>query len=144
MIPTVTIYTDGACLGNPGPGGWAFIFEDDSKIASGFEKHTTNNRMELEAVIQALKRVPIGTLAEIITDSKYVIDGITKYLAKWKINGFKTSDKRPVKNQDLWAQLGDLDDELQVHYRWVQGHSGNELNERVDKLARAAAKEMGA
>ena len=124
--PHVIVHTDGACSGNPGPGGWGAIltFGDHEKELTGAEAHTTNNRMELMAAIAALH-----------TDSKYVHDGISKWIHGWKRNGWKTTDKKPVKNVDLWKRLDAALGEHDVHWRWVKGHAGHEMNERADRLA---------
>ena len=136
----VDIFTDGACSGNPGPGGWAAIlrYGAHEKELSGGEPATTNNRMELMAVIKALQALNRSARATIHTDSRYVMDGLTKWLPRWKANGWKTADKKPVKNEDLWRTL---DEEVRRHdvtWTWVAGHSGHAENERADALARAA------
>ena len=140
MSSKVVIYTDGACRGNPGPGGWGVVmgFRDNEKTLKGYAPATTNNRMELTAVIEALRALKRPCEVEIITDSKYVMQGINEWLQGWKRNGWKTAARKPVKNIDLWQQL---DDELQRHdvvWRWVRGHSGNSGNEHADRLANAA------
>ena len=140
----VTMFTDGSCLGNPGPGGWATIlrFGDTEKELAGSELDTTNNRMELLAVIrglEALKR-PVGV--DVYTDSTYVRDGITKWIHNWKRNGWKTAAKQPVKNEVLWRQLDDMMQRHTVDLHWVKGHAGHPENERVDDLARAQAEMM--
>lgn len=137
----IKIYTDGACLGNPGRGGWAavLLYKEHCKEISGNEAHSTNNRMELKAVIEGLRALKKLSEATIYTDSKYVMDGSTKWMFNWKKNGWKGSDKKPVKNIDLWQEL---DAELAKHkikWVWVKGHSGNKYNEVVDTLARNAA-----
>ena len=137
----IEIYTDGACLGNPGRGGYGavLLYKGHRKDISGYEKDTTNNRMEMRAVIEALKTLKKSSEIKIYTDSKYVMDGITKWIFNWKKNGWKSSDKKPVKNIDLWQ---DLDAEVVKHkasWVWVKGHSGNHFNEIVDVLAREAA-----
>jgi len=137
----VTLTTDGACSGNPGPGGWGALlrFGDSEKMLSGFAPETTNNRMELMAVIEGLKAINREIDVHIITDSKYVMDGIQKCIAGWKAKGWKTASKQPVKNQDLWQ---DLDAQVQRHnkvtWEWVKGHAGHADNERVDEAARMA------
>jgi len=137
----VTLTTDGACSGNPGPGGWGALlrFGDSEKMLSGFAPETTNNRMELMAVIEGLKAINREIDVHIITDSKYVMDGIQKWIAGWKAKGWKTASKQPVKNQDLWQ---DLDAQVQRHnkvtWEWVKGHAGHADNERVDEAARMA------
>ena len=136
----VDIFTDGACSGNPGPGGWGAILRsgDREKELSGGERATTNNRMELTAVIRGLEALKKTTNVVIHTDSRYVMDGVTQWLARWKRNGWKTADKKPVKNEDLWRELDVLCARHEVQWRWVKGHSGHDGNERADALARAA------
>jgi len=138
------IWTDGSCLGNPGPGGWAFIMTDGVKTASrsGGEVETTNNRMELTAVINALAAIKNHREMELATDSKYVKDGVEKWLANWKKNGWKTTGKKPVANQDLWMRLDDLLNGFMIRWEWVKGHASDEMNARCDELARAAATEF--
>ncbi len=140
----IKIWTDGSCLGNPGPGGWAFIATDGKQTAqrSGGEKDTTNNRMELMAVLNAITAIKNQNI-EIHTDSQYVKNGMQKWVASWKKNGWKTADKKPVKNQDLWQALDSIAAEKQLSWVWVRGHDGNEMNERCDELARAAAGSVG-
>ena len=135
------IYTDGACLGNPGPGGWAaIIIEKKNKIElSGSEQNTTNNRMELCAIINALSSFQSRKNLKIITDSRYVIDGINLWLKKWQLNDWKTSTKKQVKNKDLWVRLDILTKEHSVEWEWVKGHSGDHFNEKVDSLAKSKA-----
>ncbi len=134
----IKIYTDGACSGNPGRGGWAAIILDGEKIEkiSGSHNHTTNNRMELTAVISALKFVKEENL-EIYTDSKYTKDGIEKWISNWKRNGWKTSNKQDVKNKDLWNELDQLNKEKNIQWNWVKGHSENKYNNMADELARS-------
>jgi len=136
----VNLFTDGACSGNPGPGGWAAILRlgTTEKELSGGEIATTNNRMELVAVIRGLGALTRPASVTIHTDSRYVMDGITQWMKKWKQNGWKTSDKKPVKNEDLWRELDAQCARHDVHWRWVRGHSGHHENERADALARAA------
>ena len=138
------IYTDGACLGNPGPGGWAAIIleRNEKKELSGSEKNTTNNRMELSAIIEAMSSFQKKKNLKIVTDSKYVIDGINLWLKRWKSNDWKTSAKKPVKNKDLWMKLDDLINEHSVELEWVKGHSGDKFNEEVDSLAREKANSL--
>ena len=137
------VYTDGACSGNPGSGGWGAIVITDSIIKfSGNEEKTTNNRMELKAAIMGLSKSNINSKVILYTDSKYVKDGITKWISNWKSNNWITSSKKPVKNQDLWKQLDDLNDRYNVEWKWVKGHSGDYYNEEVDKLARAEAEKF--
>jgi len=141
----IKIWTDGSCLGNPGPGGWAFIATDGDKIAerSGGEKDTTNNKMELTAVIRALAATQKNhDTVEIHTDSQYVKNGMQLWIKNWKKNGWKTADKKPVKNKELWQQLDELADKVKIHWHWVRGHDGNEMNERCDELARIAAEKI--
>ncbi len=136
----VQIFTDGACSGNPGPGGWAAIlrFGDKEKEIFGGERLTTNNRMELTAVIKALEALTRPCKVVIHTDSRYVMDGITRWMPRWKTNGWKTSDRKPVKNGDLWVALDTAATRHNVAWKWVAGHSGHLENERADRLARAA------
>ena len=133
----IKIYTDGACRGNPGPGGWgALILKDNEEIKlNGGQNDTTNNQMELTAVIKALDFFSESTEIEIFTDSKYVMDGITEYIKKWKVNGLKTASKKPVKNSDLWKQLDDLSTHHSIKWNWVKGHSGHRENDIADELA---------
>ncbi len=138
--PHVDVFTDGACTGNPGPGGWAAILRAGSheRELSGGEKATTNNRMELMAAIGALEALKKPSAVTIHTDSRYVMDGATKWLPRWKLNGWRTADKKPVKNDDLWRALEAAAAPHAVTWRWVQGHAGHPENERADALARAA------
>ena len=133
----IKIYTDGSCLSNPGNGGWAAIININGEIKkiSGNEKNTTNNRMELMAPIKALKYTNSKDPIEIFTDSKYVMDGITEYIKKWKVNGWKTASKKPVKNSDLWKQLDALSAQHSIRWNWVKGHSGHRENDIADELA---------
>jgi ribonuclease HI len=144
-VKHIEIYADGACRGNPGPGGWAalLIFGDHRKEISGSEKLTTNNRMELLAAISALETLKKPrTTARVYTDSQYVIKGISEWVANWKQRGWKTADKKPVKNQDLWERLDKLAEQHNLEWHWVRGHSGVEGNERVDQLANEAIDAM--
>lgn len=137
------IYTDGACAGNPGPGGWgAVIFDQDDKQKniSGSEKNTTNNRMELLAAIMSLKKIKTNSEVVIFTDSTYVKNGITEWMKNWKKNGWKNSNKKPVKNKDLWVKLDKLCEANSVSWKWVKGHSTNEFNNLADELATKAIK----
>lgn len=136
----VTIYTDGACSGNPGPGGWGALLEyaGVEKELSGGEADTTNNRMELMAAIEALAALKKPCDVQLFTDSKYVMDGINGWIHGWKRNGWKTADKKPVKNADLWQRLDEENRRHKVQWNWVRGHNGDERNERVDELARKA------
>ncbi len=142
VIKMIKIWTDGSCLGNPGPGGWGFIATDGINVAErcGGEKNTTNNKMELTAVIRALTAARKHKEIEIHTDSQYVKNGMENWIAKWKKNNWKTADKKPVKNQELWKKLDELASIIKIHWVWVHGHNGEEFNERVDDLARTAAK----
>ena len=136
----VTIYTDGACAGNPGPGGWgALVIADDAvRELSGFEAQTTNNRMELKAAVEALRVLDDGTEVDLHTDSQYLRTGMAEWLARWKRNGWRTADKRPVKNVDLWQELDALAQRHAVRWHWVRGHAGHPENERCDALANDA------
>lgn len=136
----VTIYTDGACSGNPGPGGWGaiLIYGDHEKEINGFSRETTNNRMELMAAIEALKSLKKPCAVALHTDSEYVKKGITEWIAGWKARGWRTAAKKPVKNADLWQDLDEINAFHQVSWHWVRGHAGHPLNERADELARAA------
>ena len=140
----IKIWTDGSCLGNPGPGGWAFIVTDGKNIAerSGGEKETTNNRMELSAVIAALNATKKHDNVEIHTDSQYVKNGMEQWLKNWKARNWRTADKKPVKNRDLWQQLDELAEHIKIHWVWVRGHDGEEFNERCDELARTYAEKL--
>ena len=135
------IWTDGSCLGNPGPGGWAFIATNGKDIAerNGGEKETTNNRMELTAVIKALTAAKKHDALEIHTDSQYVKNGMEKWVRQWKNNNWKNAEKKPVKNKELWQQLDELAQTKKITWVWVKGHAGQEMNERCDELARTAA-----
>lgn len=135
------IWTDGSCLGNPGPGGWAFIATNGKDIAerNGGEKETTNNRMELTAVIKALSAAKKHDELEIHTDSQYVKNGMEKWVKQWKNNNWKNAEKKPVKNKELWQQLDELAQTKNITWVWVKGHAGQEMNERCDELARNAA-----
>ncbi len=137
----VLAFTDGACLGNPGPGGWGVLlrYGGHERELSGSEPDTTNNRMELMAAIQALGALQRRCQVELHTDSKYVQQGIQSWLPRWRSNGWRTSDGKPVKNQDLWLLLSEAAARHQVDWHWVRGHAGHVENERVDVLARTAA-----
>ena len=137
----IKIYTDGSCLENPGSGGWAAIIIDDGKKTQikGNKKNTTNNQMELLAPIEALKKIPKGSEVQIFTDSKYVKSGITDWIHNWKKNGWKTADKQPVKNKELWEELDLLNNEFEISWNWVKAHSTDQLNNEVDLIARQAA-----
>lgn len=135
------IHTDGACSGNPGPGGWgASILSPQGALSeiSGFEKATTNNRMELLAIIRALESIPAGSFAQIFTDSQYAKNGMTQWIKGWKRNGWKSSSGGEVKNRDLWESLDRLCSQTKAEWHWVRGHNGHEGNERADALAREA------
>ena len=141
----VEIFTDGACSGNPGPGGWGALLRcrGVEKELSGGEKETTHNRMELTAVISALAALKTSCDISLYTDSKYVMDGITRWLPNWKKNGWKTSNKKsPVKNVDLWQRLDELAGGHEIRWIWVKGHAGHAENERVDELARNAIRNL--
>ncbi len=137
MSASVTIYTDGACRGNPGPGGWGALlfYGEHEKELFGGEAQTTNNRMELTATIEALKAINKPCQIEIYTDSKYVKDGIQQWLQNWKKNNWKTAKKKPVKNRDLWELLDEQTQQHQITWHWVKGHAGDVGNERADELA---------
>ena len=137
----IKIYTDGSCLENPGKGGWAAIIIDDGeeKEIKGSKENTTNNQMELLAPINALKNIPKGSEVQIFTDSKYVKSGITEWIHNWKKNGWKTADKKDVKNKKLWTELDELSSTFKIEWNWVKGHSSDELNNKVDLLARSSA-----
>ena len=139
-MSTVNIWTDGACSGNPGPGGWGAIltYGDTTKELSGAEAATTNNRMELMGAISALEALKRQTKVTLHTDSKYVMDGVTKWIHGWKKNGWKTADKKPVKNEDLWKRLDAANASHDVTWKWVKGHADDVMNNRADELARAA------
>ena len=140
----VTLYTDGACKGNPGPGGWGAVLEygEHRKELFGGEADTTNNRMELMAAIEGLSALKSRCTVNLYTDSVYVKDGITRWLHKWKTNGWKTAAKKPVKNQDLWEQLEAETVRHAVDWKWVKGHSGHPDNERADALANLGMAEI--
>ncbi len=141
---TVEIYTDGACRGNPGPGGWGALlrYRGREKTLSGGEADTTNNRMELMAAIRALETLKRPCRVTLFTDSEYVKKGITEWLKNWKRRGWKTAEKKPVKNADLWRRLDAAAATHDIHWRWVRGHSGHPENERVDALAREASQKI--
>ena len=136
--PKVVIHTDGACSGNPGPGGWGAILESGAhrKELRGGEALTTNNRMELTAAIEALEALKVPSDVELYTDSNYLRDGITKWIRKWKTNGWRTADKKPVRNAELWQRLEEACARHDVRWHWVRGHAGHDENERADELAR--------
>jgi ribonuclease HI len=143
VTPKVVIYTDGACSGNPGPGGWGavLLYGATERELCGGEPATTNNRMEMMAAIQALEALKRPCKVELHTDSQYLRTGITEWLAGWKARGWKTAAKQPVKNEDLWKRLDAARQRHDVDWRWVKGHAGHELNERADGLARKGLEE---
>ncbi len=137
-LKTVSLYTDGACSGNPGPGGWGaiLIYKDTEKVMSGGEKNTTNNKMELTAAIEGLSALKEKCLVKLYSDSKYLIDGMTRGWARsWRENNWKKSDGKPALNVELWEKLLELDEYHEIEYIWVKGHAGNPFNERCDRLA---------
>ena len=143
-MKNVEIYTDGACRGNPGPGGWGVVlrYEDSEKTLRGGERQTTNNRMELRAVIQGLGALREPCQVTIISDSTYVLNGVTKWMKNWKQKGWRTSSNKPVRNVDLWQELDTAIGEHQINWQWVRGHSGHQDNERADQLANEATDEI--
>lgn len=143
-MKNVEIYTDGACRGNPGPGGWGVVLrhEDSEKTLRGGERQTTNNRMELRAVIQGLGALREPCQVTIISDSTYVLNGVTKWMKNWKQKGWRTSSNKPVRNVDLWQELDTAIGEHQINWQWVRGHSGHLDNERADQLANEATDEI--
>jgi ribonuclease HI len=140
MSDLVEIFTDGACKGNPGPGGWGALmrYKGAEKALSGYEPHTTNNRMELLAAIESLKALTRSCKVAVTTDSEYLRKGITEWMFKWKKNGWKTAAKEPVKNADLWQLLDAEAQRHQIEWHWVKGHAGHPENEMADQLANAA------
>ncbi len=138
------IYTDGACLGNPGKGGWAALifFEDKKKVLSGSDFSTTNNRMELMAVIKPLEILNSKSRVQIFSDSRYVTDGISKWIKKWKENNWVLANKKPVKNKDLWKRLDSLTQSFSIEWNWVKAHSLDIYNNEVDKIARTEAEKI--
>lgn len=140
----INLYTDGSCLGNPGPGGWAALlrYKTTEKMFSGGQLDTTNNQMELMAVIQGLKALTKPCAIQLFTDSKYVLDGYTQWMAGWKRRGWKKSDKKPVLNKELWMELDKQGQQHKIDWHWVKGHSGHDENERVDQLARLEAEKI--
>lgn len=138
--PRLTAYTDGACSGNPGPGGWGAVlqYQGLQQDLSGGNPQTTNNRMEMSAAIGVLEVLPHPSHIEIYTDSQYLRDGIMRWMINWKKNGWMTSDKKPVKNKDLWLQLDELSTQHEIVWHWIKGHSGHPENEYADALARNA------
>ncbi len=144
MTEKILIYTDGACRGNPGPGGWGVLIYrgQDKQTLYGGEPDTTNNRMELQAAIAALQHLPSSSVVKLVTDSNYVKNGVTQWVNQWKRNGWRTSQKKAVKNQDLWQKLDELASLHQVEWVWVKGHSGDSGNEMADALANRAIDEL--
>lgn len=144
MTRTIEIYTDGACRGNPGPGGWGVVLlaKGRRKTLYGGERLTTNNRMELTAAIEALKALNGTREVVLYTDSKYVMDGIERWMPAWKARGWKTAARKPVKNQDLWQELDKLRDNHEITWKWVRGHKGNPGNEEADALANRGIDEL--
>jgi len=142
--PHVELYTDGACSGNPGPGGWAYILKHaasgKAKEGSGGEAATTNNRMELRAVIEGLNALTRPARVELYSDSQYVLNGLKEWMESWKRRGWKTADKKPVKNQDLWELLDELKHTHELRFHWIRGHNEHPENERCDELAVAASR----
>jgi len=144
MSERVELYTDGACRGNPGPGGWGTVlrFDGNEKELFGGEKNTTNNRMELMAVIRGLEALKRRCAVDVTTDSQYVKNGITQWIHNWKRNGWRTAARKPVKNDDLWRQLDEAVARHDVSWHWVKGHSGHPENERADALANRGIDEL--
>ncbi len=145
MTATIEIYTDGACRGNPGPGGWGalLLYGDHRKTLHGGEPETTNNRMEMRAAIEALNALKGPREVILHTDSKYVMDGINRWMPAWKKRGWKTANKKPVKNQDLWQELDDAVSRHKIKWKWVRGHTGVDGNEEADALANRGIDELG-
>ncbi len=143
MSDTIEIWTDGACSGNPGPGGWGalMVWGEHRKEIYGGDKATTNNRMEMMAAIEALNAIKVPSKVILNVDSTYVKDGLTKWIKGWKRNGWKTADKKPVKNQDLWMALDAACQRHEITWKWVKGHNGDPGNERADELARMGTEE---
>jgi len=144
MKTIIKIYTDGACRGNPGPGGWGVLLEHDMKTKElwGGERETTNNRMEMMAAIAALESLPQSSLVNLTTDSKYVLQGITEWMPNWIRRGWKTASNKPVKNVDLWKRLDRALQSHEVNWTWVKGHDGHPGNERADELANRGIDEL--
>ena len=143
-MKNVVIYTDGACIGNPGPGGWGAIlrYGEHEKELNGGERYTTNNRMELIAAIMSLEALKFKCKVDIYTDSKYVQEGITKWIHDWKKKGWRTAHGKPVKNVDLWQRLETIVEQHKVEWHWIRGHSGDRFNERADQLANEGIKKV--
>lgn len=141
-LPHVELYTDGACSGNPGPGGWGYILRHPvsgkEREAAGAEMVTTNNRMELQAVIEGLSVLSTRSVVDLTSDSQYVLKGLREWLPQWKSRGWKTAAKKPVKNQDLWMKLDELLQKHEIRFHWIRGHNEHPENERADRLAVAA------
>ena len=144
MSKRVYIYTDGSCLGNPGPGGWGAIlsYDGQEKELSGGDVHSTNNRMEIMAAIKALEALTRPMEVQLFSDSAYLKNGITQWITGWKANGWKTANKKPVENRDLWEHLDAVASIHQIDWQWVKGHAGHPMNERCDVLARSEAEKM--
>lgn len=145
----IVIYTDGSCLGNPGPGGWAALLQSldgvrclRQKVLSGFAPGTTNNRMELTGAVEGLKAIRSGNPIFVRSDSKYLVEGASIWLERWKASGWVKADRKPIANQDLWEELEELQRSKRVNWEWVRGHAGNPLNEEADRLATAAARSV--
>ena len=143
-MSVVEAFTDGACLGNPGPGGWAALLraQGSERMLAGADPATTNNRMELMAAIGALEALKRPCEVVLVTDSRYVMQGIEEWVPKWRVNGWRTADKKPVKNQDLWQRLAAAVGPHRVRWQWVRGHNGHAENERVDQAAREQAERI--
>jgi ribonuclease HI len=143
-VEKIEIFTDGACSGNPGPGGWGVVllWRGHEKELYGGEPDTTNNRMELTAAIRALEALKRGSRAVLYTDSKYLKDGITEWIKRWKGNGWRTSSRKPVKNADLWRRLDEVLQSHEIDWHWIKSHAGHPENERADALARLGVEEM--
>ena len=142
---SIKVYTDGACKGNPGPGGWGVYiqFKEDEKELYGGNPETTNNQMEMQAALEALKYLKDeGVVIELFTDSNYLRQGITEWIHKWKKNNWKTAAKKPVANRDLWIEISDLNEKMTVEWNWVKGHAGDPGNERADELANIGAESV--
>ena len=139
---SIKVYTDGACRGNPGPGGWGVYIQlnDEEKYLYGGNPETTNNQMEMQAALEALKYLKDkNDVIELYTDSNYLRQGITEWIHKWKLNNWRTAAKKPVANRDLWIEISDLNEKMNVHWNWVKGHAGDPGNERADQLANLGA-----